>query len=74
VRLVKVALEGGEMEGLATSLLDRQRYGRERLKEMYGWRWGVETYVDRLKNIALLDDVVALFMDTGKDEEETLAE
>jgi hypothetical protein len=135
VRLVNVEWEGGETEVLATSLLDRHRYEREGLKEVYGWRWGVETYVDRLKNLleverfsgqsvmsieqdfygvvflatlesvlskgaeaalveegeerewayepqvnhsvscsALLDYVVELFMDVGKDEEETLAE
>ncbi len=51
VRLVKVELDSGETEVLATSLLDRHRYEREGLKEVYGWRWGVETYVDRLKNI-----------------------
>lgn len=51
VRLVKVELESGEVEVLATSLLDTKRYTRAELKQLYGWRWGVETYFDRLKNI-----------------------
>jgi hypothetical protein len=55
VRLVKVELESGEVEVLATSLLDGQRYEREELKKLYGLRWGVETYFDRLKNIFELE-------------------
>ena len=51
VRLVKVELEDGEVEVLATSLLDADEWPREELKAGYGWRWGVETYFDGIKNI-----------------------
>jgi hypothetical protein len=36
VRLVKVELEDGEIEVLGTSLLDREAYPREELKQVYG--------------------------------------
>jgi Transposase DDE domain len=51
VRLVKVVLDNGEIEVLATSLCQRQRYPRAEFKQVYGWRWGIETYYDRVKNI-----------------------
>ena len=51
VRLVKVELPNGQLEVLATSLLDAAEYPHAALKTVYGWRWGVETYYDRLKNI-----------------------
>jgi hypothetical protein len=51
VRLVKLVLENGEIEVLATSLLDAGSYNREALGQIYAWRWRVETYLDRLKNI-----------------------
>lgn len=51
VRLVKIDLADGEVEVLATSLLDAQAVPVATLKPLYGWRWGVETYYDRLKNI-----------------------
>jgi hypothetical protein len=51
VRLVKVELADGEVEVLGTSLLDAEEWPRAELKQVYGWRWGVETYFDRIKNI-----------------------
>jgi hypothetical protein len=51
VRLVKIDLADGEVEVLATSLLDATAVPIAALKTLYGWRWGVETYYDRLKNI-----------------------
>jgi hypothetical protein len=51
VRLIKVALPTGQLEVLATSLLDPHAYPHAELQTVYGWRWGVETYYDRLKNI-----------------------
>lgn len=50
VRLVKILLPTGEIEVLITSLLDRVRYPRAALGELYQLRWGVETYYDHLKN------------------------
>jgi Transposase DDE domain len=51
VRLVKIELADGEVEVLATSFLDAKAVPVAALKTLYGWRWGVETYYDRLKNI-----------------------
>jgi hypothetical protein len=51
MRLVKVELATGEIEVLATNLLDGHEATREELKALYGLRWGVETYLDRIKNI-----------------------
>ncbi len=49
VRLVKVKLSNGEIEVLMTSLLEED-YKVEDFKWLYNKRWGVETYLDRLKN------------------------
>ncbi len=51
VRLVKVVLPRGEVEVLGTDLLDVQTYPAAEFQTVYGWRWGHETYHDRLKNI-----------------------
>lgn len=51
VRLLKFTLETGETEVLLTTLCDLRRYPRAEFKEVYGWRWGQETYYDRIKNI-----------------------
>jgi len=51
VRFVKIALADGEVEVVATSLRDAQAVPSAALKTLYGWRWGIETYYDRLKNI-----------------------
>jgi hypothetical protein len=51
VRLVKVVLRTGEVEVVGTDLLDAQTYPAAEFGEVYGWRWGHETYHDRLKNI-----------------------
>jgi hypothetical protein len=49
VRLVTVRLRTGELEVLATSLLDEQAYPTESFGPLYGQRWGQETYFGRLK-------------------------
>lgn len=54
VRLVKVRLPNGEIEVLATSLLDDQTMSIADLGELYALRWGVETAFDRLKNLLLV--------------------
>jgi DDE family transposase len=51
VRFVKIALADGEVEVVATSLLDAKAVPAAALKTLYGWRWGIETYYDRVKNI-----------------------
>jgi hypothetical protein len=49
VRLVSLRLSTGELEVLATSLRDEAAYPTEAFGEVYGWRWGVETYYGLLK-------------------------
>lgn len=55
VRLLKFTLETGETEVLVTTLCDPVRYPRAEFYQVYGWRWGQETYYDRLKNIFALE-------------------
>ena len=49
VRLVTVRLTTGELEVLATSLLDPQHYPTAQFAQVYHWRWGIETFYGRLK-------------------------
>ena len=49
VRLVTVRLNTGELEVLATNLLDTQRYPTAEFAQLYHLRWGIETYYGRLK-------------------------
>ena len=55
LRLLKVLLPSGEVEVLGTTLLDRQAYPSAEFKQVYGWRWGEETFFDRLKNVFELE-------------------
>jgi hypothetical protein len=50
LRLVKVKLENGETEVLATSLMNSQRYSNNELKKLYSLRWGIERNYNHLKN------------------------
>lgn len=50
VRFVKVILDTGEIEVLATSLLDEEEYPAEDFKNLYWLRWGIETYFGILKS------------------------
>ena len=50
VRLVRVDLPKGGVEILITSLMNTQEYPNNIFKELYGKRWGVETFYDELKN------------------------
>lgn len=49
VRLIKVKLKGGEIELLATSLLDKKAYPASWFKHLYHLRWGVEEDYKREK-------------------------
>lgn len=51
IRLIRVELETGEVEVLATTLLDGKQYQVAEFKVVYGWRWREETYFGRLKAI-----------------------
>ncbi len=50
IRLVKVKLENGETEVLATSLMNKQKFSNTELKKLYALRWGVEINYNHLKN------------------------
>lgn len=51
VRLLKFTLPRGETEVLLTTLWEQRQYPTAEFYQVYGWRWGNETYYDRLKNI-----------------------
>jgi hypothetical protein len=55
LRLVTVRLSSGELEVLATSLLDEIRYPTEDFGEVYRQRWGIETYYELLKGRLALE-------------------
>lgn len=50
VRFVRVVLPTGEIEVLATSLLDEVRFPDAVFADLYHERWGSETYYDLIKN------------------------
>lgn len=49
VRFVRIMLKTGEYEVLVTSLLDEASYSLEDLAEIYGLRWGIESFYGVLK-------------------------
>jgi hypothetical protein len=49
VRLVTLRLSTGELEVLATNLLDEEAYETAVFGELYNHRWGIETYYGLLK-------------------------
>lgn len=56
VRLVRVRLSTGEWEVLVTSLLDEARYPSAEFFELYGLRWGIETFYGLLKTRLALEN------------------
>ena len=52
LRLVRVRLKSGEIEVLATSLMDRTQYPRHLFKDLYHQRWAVEEGFKSLKHVA----------------------
>jgi len=60
IRLVKVILEDGTIEVLATSLLDEKHYPTIIFKDLYFRRWGIETNFDRLKNKIEIENFTGL--------------
>ncbi len=49
IRLISIGLPGGELEVLATSLLDEAAYPTESFGELYQQRWGVEGFFGVIK-------------------------
>lgn len=60
IRLVKVILDNGEVEVLATSLLDEKKYLYSEFKDLYFLRWGIETNYDHLKNNLAIENFTGL--------------
>lgn len=60
IRLVRVILDNGEIEVLATSLIDEKKYPSEGFKDLYFLRWGIETEFDHLKNHLMIEDFTGL--------------
>ena len=60
IRLVKVFLKNNEVEVLATSLLDKEKYPDEEFKWLYSQRWGIETEFDHLKNNLMIENFTGL--------------
>lgn len=60
IRFVKVFLENGEIEVLATSLLDEVKYHTSLFKNLYFKRWGVEISYDHLKNNIQLENFTGM--------------
>jgi hypothetical protein len=50
VRLVKVILDNGEIEVIATSLYSKTKYPDKIFKHLYSMRWGIEQNFNHLKN------------------------
>ena len=60
VRFVRVTLDTGEYEVLATSLLDQERYPTACFKELYYLRWVLETFYGTLKTRLHLENFTGL--------------
>jgi hypothetical protein len=50
VRLIKVILDDGTIEVLATNLFDKEDHPQKIFKELYFMRWGIETNFNIIKN------------------------
>jgi hypothetical protein len=64
VRLIKVELSSGETEVLITNLIDKKKYKREEFKELYWYRWKIETYYDILKTRLNLENFTGKTLDS----------
>jgi hypothetical protein len=60
LRLVKVILDTGEIEVLATTLLDKEKYPLKMFKELYFMRWGIEVNFDHLKSNIHVEEFTGL--------------
>ena len=60
LRFIKVILDTGEIEVLATTLLDKEKYRVEIFKDLYFKRWGIETNFDHLKSNIHVEEFTGL--------------
>ena len=56
LRLIRVDLPSGEIEILATSLLDKKKYPHSDFGKIYHKRWGIETFFHTLKSRLAIDN------------------
>lgn len=56
IRFLRIPLESGEIEVLATSLIDAKAYPHRDFKKLYYLRWNVETFFHVLKSRLCLDN------------------
>ena len=63
VRFVRVLLDTGEYEVLATSILDNTVLPTESFKELYYLRWGIETFYGLLKTRLTLENFTGYSVD-----------
>lgn len=66
VRFVRVLLSTGEFEVLVTSLLDKALYPTQDFLELYGLRWGIETFYGLLKTRLTLENFTGLGVEAVK--------
>jgi len=60
VRFVRVQLDTGEWEVLVTSLWDDSQYPTEGFRELYYFRWGIETFYGLLKTRLELENFTGI--------------
>jgi hypothetical protein len=56
IRLIRIMLSSGEIEVLATSLLDETIYSTNDFSYLYSLRWGVETFFSKVKGRLALEN------------------
>jgi hypothetical protein len=56
IRFILLVLDDGEVEILATSLLDTKKFPYSDFKALYYKRWGIETYFQTLKSRLTIDN------------------
>jgi len=56
IRLIRVVVDNWEIEVLASSLLNEEKYNNDNFKELYYKRWWIEIFYDILKNRLWLEN------------------
>lgn len=56
VRFIRVKLSNGEIEILATSLIDEQEFPTKGFQQLYWRRWGIETFYGTIKTRLALEN------------------
>lgn len=56
IRFIRIELDNGEVEILATSLLNTKKFPYSDFKSLYYKRWGIETYFQTLKSRLTIDN------------------